>query len=282
MNDLPDRAAAFLALHVPGTPLLLPNPWDAGSARLLQALGFRALATTSGGFAGARGRTDGSVSRDEALAHAREVVDAVGRPVSADLENAFADDPAGVAETVRLAGETGLAGCSVEDWDPLREKTYAFDLAVERVAAAAEAAHTGPHRLVLTARADAHFHGARDPEDLDETIRRLQAYERAGADVLYAPAVSSENGIRRILGAVSLPVNVLALPDTPPVDRLAELGVARISTGSGMFWAAMGGLVAAASELRDAGTYAFWDSVNPARRAAAEAFTDDRRRRPAL
>ena len=275
MNDLPDRADAFLALHVAGTPLLLPNPWDAGSARLLQALGFRALATTSGGFAGARGRTDGSVTRDEALAHSREIVDAVEVPVSADLENGFSDDPAGVAETVRLAGGAGLAGCSVEDWDPVRQETYAFDLAVERVAAAAEAAHTGPHRLVLTARADAHFHGARDPEDLDDTIRRLQAYERAGADVLYAPAVSSENGIRCILDAVSLPVNVLALRDTPPVDRLAELGVARISTGSGLFWAAMGGLVSAASELRDAGTYAFWDSVAPARRAAAQAYTDE-------
>ena len=281
MTDCQDpfeTAAAFRALHVPGTPLLLPNPWDAGSARLLQTLGFQALATTSGGFAGARGRTDGSVSRDEALAHAREVVEAVDVPVSADLENAFADDPAGVAETVRLAGATGLAGCSVEDWDSLRGSTYTFDLAVERVAAAAEAAHTGAHRLVLTARADAHFHGARDPEDLDETIRRLQAYERAGADVLYAPAVSSESGIRRILDAVSLPVNVLALPDTPPVARLAELGVARVSTGSGLFWAAMGGLVAAAAELRDAGTYGFWDAAAPARRAAAEAFTGEARR----
>jgi 2-methylisocitrate lyase-like PEP mutase family enzyme len=278
MTDRHDRAAAFLALHVPGTPLLLPNPWDAGSARLLQTLGFRALATTSGGFAGARGRTDGSVSRDEALAHAREVVQAVDVPVSADLENAYADDPAGVAETVRLGAETGLAGCSVEDWDPLRESTYAFDLAVERVAAAAEAAHTGPHRLVLTARADGHIHGANEEQDLDDTVARLVAFDAAGADVLYAPGVSSENGIRRIVEAVSRPVNVLALAAAPPVDRLAALGVARVSTGSGLYWAAMAGLVTAATELRDAGTYAYWDSVGPAREAAAEAFADDGRR----
>jgi 2-methylisocitrate lyase-like PEP mutase family enzyme len=269
-----DRAAKFLALHVPGTPLLLPNPWDVGSARLLAGMGFLALATTSAGFAGTHGRTDGNVSPDEALAHAASIVGAVDVPVSADLENGFADDPVGVAETVRRAVVAGLAGCSVEDWDPIAHDLYAPDLAAERVAAAAEAAHRGDRHVVLTARADGHIHGRRDPEDLDETIRRLQAYDEAGADVLYAPGVNSVDGIRRIVESVSRPVNVLALADAPPVPRLGELGVARVSTGSGLFWAAMGGLAGAAEELRDRGTYAFWSGAAPGRAAAATAFVD--------
>ena len=269
-----DRAADFLALHVPGTPLLLPNPWDAGSARLLAGMGFDALATTSAGFAGTHGRTDGNVTRDEALAHAEAVVGAVDVPVSADLENGLADDPDGVAETMRMAVEVGLAGCSVEDWDPIAHQLYAPQVAAERVAAAAQAAHNGERRLVLTARADGHLHGRRDPEDLDDTIRRLQAYDEAGADVLYAPGVNSVEGIRRIVESVSRPVNVLALADAPPVGRLAELGVARVSTGSGLFWAAMGGLASAAEELRDRGTYAFWSGAAPGRAAAVAAFLD--------
>ena len=189
-----DRADEFLALHVPGTPLLLPNPWDAGSARLLAGMGFRALATTSAGFAGTHGRTDGNVTRDEALGHAATVVGAVDLPVSADLENGLADDPDGVAETVRMAVDVGLAGCSVEDWDPTAHELYAPQVAAERVAAAAQAAHGGERRLVLTARADGHIHGHRDPEDLDDTIRRLQAYDEAGADVLYAPGREQRRG----------------------------------------------------------------------------------------
>jgi 2-methylisocitrate lyase-like PEP mutase family enzyme len=259
MPDHPDRAADFLALHVPGTPLLMPNPWDAGSARLLAGMGFRALATTSGGFAGTLGRRDGSVTRAEALTHAAAMAIAVAVPVSADLENGYADDPNGLAATVRAAVDTGVAGCSVEDWDPRTGKTYALGPAAERVAAAAEAAHSGARRLVLTARADGHVHGARDPEDLEETIRRLEAYEEAGADVLFAPGVDSVEGIRQILSAVSRPLNVLAR------------GVARVSTGSGFFWAAMGGLTAAAQELRNNGTYGFWVDAAPAR-AEAESF----------
>ena len=269
-----DRAADFLTLHVPGTPLLLPNPWDAGSARLLSGMGFHALATTSAGFAGTHGRTDGNVTRDEALGHAAAVVGAVDVPVSADLENGLADDPDGVAETVRMAVDVGLAGCSVEDWDPTAHQLYAPQVAAERVAAAAQAAHGGERRLVLTARADGHIHGNRDPEDLDDTIRRLQAYDEAGADVLYAPGVNSVEGIRRIVESVSRPVNVLALADAPPVSRLAELGVARVSTGSGLFWAAMGGLAGAAEELRDGGTYAFWSGAARGRAAASVAFLD--------
>jgi 2-methylisocitrate lyase-like PEP mutase family enzyme len=272
-----DRAIDFLALHVPGEPLLMPNPWDAGSARMLAAMGFRALATTSAGFAGTHGRTDGNMTRDEALTHAATLVSAVDVPVSADLENGLGDDPAEVAETIRLAVESGVAGCSVEDWDPSRHELYAAGDAAERVAAAAEAAHGGNRRIVLTARADGHVHGRRDPEDLDDTIRRLQAYEQAGADVLYAPGVNSVEGIRRIVGAVTRPVNVLGMPDAPPVRRLAELGVARVSTGSGFYWAAMGALAAAAEELRDSGTYAFWADARAGRAAAATAFTDGER-----
>ena len=272
-----DRATDFLALHIPGEPLLMPNPWDAGSARMLAAMGFRALATTSAGFAGTHGRTDGNVTRDEALAHAATVVGAVEVPVSADLENGFGGHPEEVAETIRRAIETGLAGCSVEDWDPTNQELYAPEVAADRVTAAAEAAHGGGRRIVLTARADGHFHGRRDPDDLDDTIRRLQAYENAGADVLYAPGVNSVEGIRRILDAVSRPVNVLAMADAPPVRRLAELGVARVSTGSGFYWAAMGGLAAAAEELRDRGTYAFWAPAGAGRAAAATAFADGER-----
>ena len=272
-----DRATEFLALHVPGTPLLMPNPWDIGSARLLAAMGFRALATTSAGFAGTSGRTDGNLSRDEALTHGATLVSAVDVPVSADLENGFGNDAAEVAETIRLAVESGLAGCSVEDWDPTRHELYPTGEAAERVAAAVEAAHGGDRGIVLTARADGHVHGRRDPEDLDDTIARLLAYEQAGADVLYAPGVNSLEGIRRIMDAVSRPVNVLALSDTPPVGQLAELRVARVSTGSGFYWAAMGALAAAAEEMRDSGTYAFWADARAGRAAASPAFIDGER-----
>src|SRR5918999_5862628 len=165
----------FLSLHRPGRPLLMPNPWDRGSAKLLESLGFEALATTSSGFAATLGRLDGRVTREEALAHAADVVDAVEVPVSADLENCFADDPTGVAQTVRLALDAGLAGCSVEDYSgPEGDAIYEAGLAAERVAAAAEAAHSGPRALVLTARAGNHIHGR---DDLGDTIARLQSYQ---------------------------------------------------------------------------------------------------------
>ena len=181
------RAERFRELHHGERPLLLPNPWDRGSAKLLESLGFEALATTSSGFAATLGRLDGMVSRDEAIAHAAELVDAVEVPVSADLENCFADDPAGVAETVRLAIEAGLAGCSIEDFSGRESDTiYEPGLAAERVAAAAEAAHSGERGLVLTARAENHVHGR---DDLADTIARLQSFQEAGADVLFAPGV---------------------------------------------------------------------------------------------
>src|SRR5271166_2562735 len=201
--DQPERAARFAARHEGPAPLLLPNPWDAGSARLFAALGFEALATTSVGFAATLGRVDGSVTLDEALDHAALVVDATDLPVSADLENGFSDDPAGVA------------GCSIEDFTRrVDEPVYDARLAAERVAAAAEAAHRGPGRLVLTARAENHLHGR---PDLDDTIARLVAYQEAGADVLYAPGLTDLADIARVVDAVDRPVNVLALPGAPSV-----------------------------------------------------------------
>jgi 2-methylisocitrate lyase-like PEP mutase family enzyme len=192
VNAQGERARRFLALHERGEPLLLANAWDVGSARLLASLGFDALATTSSGFAATLGRVDGQVSREEALEHCASIVAASELPVSADLENGFADDPGGVAVSVRLALETGLAGCSIEDFSGRDDAPiYELGLAAERVGAAAEAAHGGPVHLVLTARAENHLHGRRD---LADTIARLQAYERAGADVLFAPGVRRRRG----------------------------------------------------------------------------------------
>jgi len=271
MTTQADKAQRFLALHRAGEPLLMPNPWDLGSARLLASLGFEALATTSSGFAATLGRNDGSVTRDEAIVHAAIIVAATDLPVSADLENAFADEPAGVAETMRLAIEVGLAGASVEDFtsragDPI----YDARLAAERVAAAAEAAHTGPGRLVLTARAENYLHGL---SDLADTIARLQAYQAAGADVLYAPGLRSLEDIRQVVREVDRPVNVLALDGAPTVAELAEAGVSRISVGGSFAFAALGAVVAAATELREQGTYGFRANSAVGAAAARRAFS---------
>jgi 2-methylisocitrate lyase-like PEP mutase family enzyme len=270
MSTQAETARLFLALHRPGEPLLLPNPWDAGSARILAWMGFEALATTSSGFAATVGRQDGSVPRDEALAHAAAIVAATDLPVSADLEDCYATEPAGVAETVRLAIGAGLAGCSVEDYtrqadDPI----YDIKLAAERVAAAAQAAHAGPVHLVLSARAENYLHGR---PDLADTIARLQAYSEAGADVLYAPGLTSMEDIRQVLGEVDRPVNVLAMPGVPPVPELAAAGVARISVGGAFAFTALGALVNAATELRERGTYGFRETSSIGRRAAERAF----------
>jgi 2-methylisocitrate lyase-like PEP mutase family enzyme len=272
ISESESSAARFLALHVPGRPLLLPNPWDAGSARALASLGFEALATTSSGFAATLGRLDGSVTRDEALAHAGQVVAATALPVSADLENGFASDPEGVAETVRRAREVGLAGCSIEDFSgdgDAGEPIYELAAAVDRVAAAAAAADG----LVLTARAENLLHGR---NDLADTITRLQRYQEAGADVLYAPGLTSAADIRSVVTSVDRPVNVLALPGTPSVAELAELGVARISVGGGFAFAALGALAEAGRELLDNGTYGFWQRARAGRDLAVTAFTADR------
>jgi 2-methylisocitrate lyase-like PEP mutase family enzyme len=256
-----EKAGQFLALHRPGEPLLLPNPWDLGSARILASLGYQALATTSSGFAMTLGRADGSVSRDEALEHARAIASATDLPVSADLEGGFADQPAGVATTVELAVQAGLAGCSIEDFtgspaDPV----YEIKLAAERVAAAAEAAHRGAVRLVLTARSENYLHGR---PDLADTIARLQAFQDAGADVLYAPGLTELADIRQVIASVDRPVNVLAMPACPPVAELAAAGVSRISVGGAFFCVAYGALADAATELRDQGTYRHSDGTGP-------------------
>jgi len=271
MPDHASTARRFLELHVPGRPLLLPNPWDQGSARLLARLGFQALATTSSGHAATLGRLDGSVTREEALTHAAGIAEATGLPVSADLERGFADDPAGVAETVRLAVAAGLAGCSVEDAtgrqdDPI----YDAGLAAERVRAAAEAAHRGPVQLVLTARAENHLHGR---PDLADTIARLQAYQDAGADVLYAPGLRRLEDVGRLVASVDRPVNVLAMPGAPPVPELAAAGVARVSVGGAFAFTALGALVEAATELRETGTYGFAGRAAAGRDAVRSAFT---------
>jgi 2-methylisocitrate lyase-like PEP mutase family enzyme len=260
-------AEAFLALHRPGEPLLLPNPWDVGSAKLLASIGFSALATTSSGFAATLGRLDGSVTRDEALAHSSLIAAATDLPVNGDLENGFADDAQGVAQTIRLAIDAGLAGCSIEDYtgrddDPF----YSLERAAERIEAAAEAAGA---ELVLTARAENHIHGR---DDLADTIGRLQAYQEAGAHVLYAPGLRSAGEIRSVLSSVDSPVNVLALPGVPQVPELAEMGVARISVGGAFAFAASGALVAAGRELLEQGTYGYWETAGPGAKAARKAF----------
>lgn len=264
-----DRYDEFLGMHVKGQPLLLANAVDVGTAKALAFIGFQALATTSFGHANTLGRRDGGVTRDEAIAHAAELQAATPRPVNADLEHGFADDPAGAAATIRLAAEAGIAGASIEDWNPAAQATYDHDLAVARVAAAAAAAHDGPRRLVLTARAENHIRGV---GDLDDTIRRLQAYGAVGADVLYAPALSDPADIRRVVESVEQPVNVLAVPTAPPVAELAALGVARISVGGAFARVMYGALATAAQELLQQGTYGFWQTAAPA--AAFDAAFD--------
>jgi 2-methylisocitrate lyase-like PEP mutase family enzyme len=266
-----EKAERFVASHHGETPLLLPNAWDPGTAKLFASLGFDAVATTSSGHAGTLGRLDGRVTRDEALEHAAAIVAATDLPVSADFENGFADDPAAVAANVALAVATGLAGCSVEDHtrrpdDPIYDAAFA----AERVAAAAEAAHGGAARLVLTARAENYLHGR---PDLADTIARLQRYQEAGADVLYAPGLSAADDIRRVVAAVDRPVNVLALPSAPTVAQLGELGVARVSIGGTFAAVALGAVADAARELLDAGTYGFFAAAASGRAAIRSAFS---------
>jgi 2-methylisocitrate lyase-like PEP mutase family enzyme len=265
-----ELAERFLALNRPGQPLLIPNPWDAGSAKLLASLGYEALATTSSGHAATLARLDGSVTREEAIAHAATIVAATELPVSADLENAFGDEPDVVARTIELALGAGLAGCSVEDFSGDRDNPiYALALARERVAAAADVAHRGPVHLVLTARAENHIRGR---DDLGDTIARLRAFQEAGADVLYAPGLTSSEDIRQVVTSVDLPVNVLARPGAPSVAELAALGVSRISVGGAFAFAALGALVEAARELREQGTYTFTERAAVGLRSARKAF----------
>ena len=252
--------------------MLIPNPWDIGSARVLASLGYRALATTSSGFAATLGRLDGMVTREEALRHSADIAAATELPVSADLEHGYADDPADVASLVRDAIGVGLAGCSIEDStgrpdDPI----YPAELAAERIAAAAQAAHGGPHRLVLTARAENHLHGR---DDLADTIARLQSFQMAGADVLFAPGLRRAEDIKAVVDAVDLPVNVLLAPGGPSVAELADLGVSRVSVGGSFAFAALDGLVSAARELLDEGTCGGYGQRAARGRAAARTAFD--------
>jgi 2-methylisocitrate lyase-like PEP mutase family enzyme len=264
------KADQFLALHHGDSPLLIPNPWDAGSAKLLASIGFVALATTSNGFAATHGKLDGAMTRDEALANAGAIASATDLPASADLENLYADNPAGCAETVRLAIDAGLVGCSIEDYTGNQDAPL-YDLAeaTERVAAAAEAAHSGPVRLVLTARAEGYL---RAKPDLADVIARLQSYSAAGADVLYAPKVTKLDELRELVTSVDKPVNVLALPGVPTVAELADLGVKRISVGGAFAFVAYNALIKAGRELLDQGTYTFWTEAAQGTAASRKAF----------
>jgi 2-methylisocitrate lyase-like PEP mutase family enzyme len=259
-----EKAKRFRALHEGPGAFILPNPWDAGSARILAALGFEALATTSAGFAFSLGRKDGQVTREEALAHCRAIAEASDLPVNADLENCFGDDPKTVAETIRLAAATGIAGGSVEDASGDESRPiYPHSLAVERVAAAVEAARAVGFPFVLTARAENFLHGR---ADLDDTIRRLRAYAAAGADVLYAPGLTGLEAIRQVCAAVApKPVNVLAGMKGAnfPVAELAAAGARRISVGGALARMALGAMIRAAREMKEKGTFTFVEEAAP-------------------
>jgi 2-methylisocitrate lyase-like PEP mutase family enzyme len=265
--SIADRRARFRQLHAEDGIFVMPNPWDAGSARLLAWSGFKALATTSAGLAWALGRNDQQVTRDELVAHVAGLASSTDLPLSVDSERCFADDLAGVAETVRLLGAAGAAGCSIEDYDPATGRIDAVGLAAERVSAAAQAAHDGD-AMVLTARAENHLHGG---GDLDDTIARLIAYRAAGADVLYAPGLTDPADIAAVVTAVGAPVNVLALPDAPTVTELGRLGVRRVSTGSLLAGAAYGAMLSGARELLADGSSAYARAGLP-RDARAAAF----------
>jgi len=255
-----EKANALKALHEGSELFVIPNPWDAGSAKLLAGMGFRALATTSAGIAWAIGKVDNGVTRADSLANAKLVADAVDLPVSGDLENGFGDRPEDVAETIRLAAEAGLVGGSIEDFSgDAARPIYDFGLAVERVAAAAEAAHALDFPFQFVARCEAFLHGM---PDLDETIRRLQAYEKAGADVLFAPGLPTLEAIRTVCRSVGKPVNaVMSFRGAGqfPLADLAAAGVRRVSTGGSLHRVAFGALREAATELRDAGTFGYLD-----------------------
>jgi 2-methylisocitrate lyase-like PEP mutase family enzyme len=257
-----EKAAQFQALHQGPEPLVIGNPWDAGSARILAGLGFRALSTTSAGIAFSLGKKDGDVSRAEALDNAKSIAEATDLPVAGDLENGFGDKPEDAAEAIRLAAEAGLVGGSIEDTTGDTEHPiYEFQHAVDRISAAAVAAASLPFRFMLVARAENYLHGR---PDLLDTIRRLQAFEAAGADVLYAPGLTDPEDIRAVCSSVRKPVNLLVgIKGMPPltVQQLGELGVRRISVGSGFARAGLTAFFHAAREVIERGTFSFADET---------------------
>jgi 2-methylisocitrate lyase-like PEP mutase family enzyme len=252
-----EKAERFQALHKGPAAFVIPNPWDGGSARILAGLGFQALATSSGAAAGVLGRRDGKITRDEALGQARLIVAATDLPVSADLEKGFGDAPSVVAETVTLAAQAGLVGCSIEDATGNKEKPlYAFRDAVERVKAAAQAAKRVAFPFTLTARAENFLRG--NP-DLDDTIQRLQAFEKAGADVLFAPGLPDLDAVRKLCQSLGRPVNFMVgiKGKSFSVAELEQAGVRRISLASSLWRASMTGLVEAAREVKEQGTFGY-------------------------
>jgi 2-methylisocitrate lyase-like PEP mutase family enzyme len=266
-----EKAAAFRALHARPGVFVIPNPWDAGTARLLAALGFEALATTSLGLANMLGRVDGTgaVSRAEVLENCRVIAGATGLPVNADLENCYADEPRAASEMIRLAAEAGVVGGSIEDasGDPTRP-IYDFGLAVERVQAAVEVARALPVPFVLTARAENLLHGRLD---LDDTVRRLQAFEKAGADVLYAPGVRDLATIRTVVAAVGKPVNVVMSAADPAITlaQLAEAGVKRVSVGGALSRLALAAFLRGAREMKERGGFTWVRDTIPTRELRA-------------
>ncbi len=263
-----DQRQAFRDLHK--TPFIMPNPWDAGSAKILASLGFPALATTSHGFANSLGRLDGAVTREEAIAHAAMIDAATSLPVNADLENGFGDTPEDAAETISQALDAGIAGGSIEDYGSAG--IYALEHATERIHAAVEINRRNDSPLVLTARAENHIRG--NP-DLDDTIVRLRAYQEAGADVLYAPGLTDISDIQTLIAAVDRPVNVLVMPGGPTIPQLVEVAAIRISAGSAISMAAQSAIVDAARELIDTGTHAFWMKALPNAAVVNEALSED-------
>jgi len=261
MRTQSEKGTIFRALHERDRAFIIPNPWDIGTAKLLAHLGFEALATTSAGYAFSIGRRDNTVGRDKMIAHVREIVAATDLPVSADLENGFGDDPETVAETIKLGAAAGLVGGSIEDSTERRDDPiYELERAVERVRAAARVAHALPYQFTLTARAENYLF---DRRDLNDTIKRLQAYQEAGADVLYAPGLVKQEDIASVVSSVDRPVNALmGLAGVRlTVDDLSEIGVKRISLGSVLSRVALGAFLRAAHEMRDHGTFTFGDDT---------------------
>jgi len=267
MRTQAQKSTAFRALHDRPGAFIIPNPWDAGTARLLASLGFEALATTSLGLANTLGRPDGAdaVSVDEVIQNVRAISKATDLPVNADLENGYADDPSGAAETVRRAAEAGAVGASIEDFTgDARRGVYDFQHAVERVHAAAEMAHSLPVPVMLTARAENLLRGC---NDLDDTIRRLQAFEKAGADVLYAPGPRDLTTIRTVVSSVGKPVNVVMSMTDPSItaQQLADAGVKRISVGGALSRLALGAFMEGAREMREKGSFTWVRRAIPTR-----------------
>ncbi len=269
MRTQAEKGTYFRALHERDGAFIIPNPWDVGTARLLAYLGFEALATTSAGYSFSVGRRDNVTGRDEMMAHVAGIVAATDLPVSADLEHGFGDDPETVAETIRIAGEAGLVGGSIEDFTQRPDAPiYPLGLAVERVRAAVEAARALPFPFTLTARAENYLVGR---PDLPDTIARLQAYQEAGADVLYAPGLTSREDIEAIVRSVDRPVNVvMGLQGIQlSLAELSAIGVRRVSVGSSLSRAALGAFLRAGREMREHGTFTFADDAVPYREISA-------------